>query len=211
MKSILFSFVLLCFSSISFPQKGALSKDTGANHLDTLVEKYETQGLVSFNIAKYDSAIRQFTLAIKFIDSLIKVRTKNQDKVDLFITKCDIGLCYCEMKNFYKGLKYFDQSGAQPNILLGRMVSLKALSYDQCMEGDAYLLMKRTSKALSCYQAAVDNLDELKFLPAGVLHYPYGVKDYRYSDICQTIGDMYKTNGDTVTAKKYYVKTAKKK
>ncbi len=203
--------LLLSFSLASFAQNKALNKDSGANHLDTLVEKYEILGLGFYNNGKFDSAIKQFIMAVKFIDSLIKIRTKNQDKVDLFITRCDIGLCYCEVKSFNKGFKYFDQSGAQPNVLLGRMVSLKALSYDQCMEADASMLMKRASAALGCYQVALDNLDALKFSPTGIIHYRYGVKDYGYSDICQTIGDMYKATSDTLTAKKYYDKIAGKK
>ena len=208
-KHISLCLLLLSFSLASLAQNKAIGKDTGVNHLDTLVAKFETDGLGFYSKAKYDSAIKRFTIALKYIDSLIKTRNAMNDRITLFVTNTSIGMCYCKKKKFHDVFKYFDNMVEYS--LGAQLIATRLKAFIQCMEGDAYVLMNQNENAKMDYGIALKNLDEIKFSPYGVVHFKYAIKDYAYSGLCQTVGDMFKAKGDTLTAQKYYAKIMRKK
>lgn len=208
-KQLCLFLIMLLFSSAFFAQNKAINKDTGVNHLDTLVAKFETEGLGFYSKTKYDSAIKRFSLAVRLIDSLIKTRNAMNDRIMLFVTNTNIGLCYCKEKKFHDVSKYFDNMVEYS--LGAQLIATRLKAFIQCTEGDAYILMHQDENAKGEFVVAINNLDEIKFSPYGVVHFKYALKDYAYSDLCQTVGDMFKAKGETLTAQKYYAKIRRKK
>ncbi len=208
MKSKILSLLLLFFSLLSFAQ----NKGSGKEPVDSLVSRYEAEGMDFYNKANYDTAIARYMKASALLDSVYKKGNKFSDEIDLYITNCNIGLCYGQKKNSFKAFRQINEAfllSQQMPQEFQRYHSL--LAFVQFTIADIYIQIKQNAKAEDYYGTGIGNLNAILFSPYGVLHYKYALKDYSYQKICQNLGDMYKATGDTLRAKKYYDKAAGKK
>jgi len=225
-KNISLLFILFYFNVYSFSQivtkSKTLNNDIAKNHLDSLVEKYETEGLKFYNIAKYDSAIKRFDMSGIILDSLLKTNGQRSDFIDNTITKCNIGLCYCMMKNFHKGFNNLPDEMIHADVWmelnpkqvsfnedLGR-INNRLTAFIQDTYGDCKLMMGQINRALEYYNVAHSNLKESTFPDSGILKFHYAIKSYTYYSIYTELGDYYTKRGDTANANLYYRKSIRK-
>jgi len=198
----------LFFSLVSFAQNKGTAKET----IDSLISRCEAKGLDFYNKANYDTAIKYYGKASAILDSIYKKSPVFSNEIDLYVTNCNIGLCYGMKKNSFKAFKQIDEAALLAQQMpeeFKRYHSLLALV--QFTIADIYMQMKQNAKAEDYYGTGIGNLNAILFSPFGVLHFKYAIKDYSYPAVCQNLGDMYKATGDTLHAKKYYDKVQGKK
>lgn len=197
-----------------------INKDSALCHLDTLVEKYEMEGLNFYEVAKYDSAIKRFNKASNLLDSLLKIKKRRSDFIANIVTECNIGICYSKIKDFYKTFKYLPSGNFIEPITWMELnpkydsynekitiETSKLLAFIQNTYGDCYLNKGDIYAALNWYGPAKGNLKEIKFPNSGILTYRYAIRSYSYYSVNITLGDFYKTIGDTSHANLYYRKS----
>jgi tetratricopeptide (TPR) repeat protein len=212
MKIALLSLLLSLFSLYSFAQNADVSKDSSSKYFDSLISKYEAEGLNFYKKGIFVTAILRYEKAYSLIDSLFKSRNKFSDEIDLYVTDCNIALCYDKRRLFPKAFKHLDEDALwkQPSPK-EQFRQICLLAYLQFVMADTYVQMRQKDKAMEYYGVGIGNLEQIHYSPKGTLRYKYGIKEYSFSSVCRTMGDMHKAVGDTVLANKYYSKMPKVK
>jgi tetratricopeptide (TPR) repeat protein len=182
-------------------KKVYLPKDTAIQkQLDDSVDYYETSGISFFHIRKYDTAIKNFNQALYFLDLLSDRRKDLTDYTTIFVTKCNISICYCKEKKFYQGYRNVPwEFGTDPN-RISYLTQVPSDQYDllytymlaflQCTDGDCERAMKQYKMALSDYSIASENLYGVKCRDS-LITYKYALKAYLYSPIYRAILGSY--------------------
>jgi tetratricopeptide (TPR) repeat protein len=212
MKIVFLYFILSLFSLFSSAQTTDLSKDSSSKYFDSLVSKYEAEGLSFYKKGIYGTAVLRYEKAYSLIDSLYKSRNKFSDEIDLYVTDCNIAVCYDKRKLFPKAFKHLDEDALwkQPSPK-EQFRQICLLAYLQFVMADTYVQMRQKEKAMEYYGVGIGNLEQIHYSPKGTLHYKFGIKEYSFSSVCRTMGDMHSATGDTVLANKYYHKIPKVK
>ena len=219
----------LCVSSQSVNKGNALSRDTSRKHLDSLIAKYEAQGLLLYNDTMYDAAIVNYTAAGDLQYTLLKKTHLFSYVRDYSITMCDVAICDYKMSCFNQSLNVLgdvskkwmpEREGGDENFDYHNFhwsekdagdEAMRIYAYKGLCMGDCDLALGQFNIAATTdFNGSLYNLYINGHFPSNaILTYPNGINSYSYRIVYTELGDYLKARGDTVNAKKYYKLSSK--
>jgi tetratricopeptide (TPR) repeat protein len=220
LKHICLSILPLLLSVFSFAQHNASYKDTSRRCIDSIITKYEAEGLKLYTDSMYNTAIDKYTTVSRLIDSLFKAKHQFSDAEGYTVTMCNIATCYYKMSCFKQALNVlssaddkWEQNGEYSNYTKYKW-SAKELGYLP-IRMDAYIMFCRSDIELAMHlfndayhQDISGGIYTLyfngKFPYNAPLKYRYAINSYSYQTGFHALGDYLIEKGDSVNARLFY-------
>ena len=217
-RKILLVFLLFLSFTVFAQSKKPIHKDTSRRSIDSVIAKYEAEGLKYYKDSMYYAAIYQYTVASNLLDSLFNAKHRFLDARDYTITMCNIATCHYKMNCFSHAQKFlgdveekwigdgpfdYHKYGWKTQIDGPRLYAYTGFCF-----GDYHLAMRQFSYALGSFCGCISELYKTGQFPRnGILTYPYAINSYSYKIAYAELGDYLKTHGDTANATIYYRKS----